>query len=347
MCNFPGDNHPMPIYHVPISSCFLFDNQPSSSDSPELVPKPGESTETFVKPNLLKNPKKEICSFDNADIATLRASGAFSNKAIIRPFDRTLRSDVSSGEWICFPAYPFSLGLRYPFPKFMMQFFRKTGLSFYQTMPMVWRVLIVLNQIKTLHIPDLCIEDIPIDYRLRSHGSSRFLLFPLLVTLSSSKQPKMRTDGNESFSLSGEIPSLRVTTFRLAPPTEESEETIKAVYRLTKSDKSFSSHLPSSSQYSSSDMSEPSPKPATSSKPTSSKAATISKPSPATKARASSAPKRKETDSHATPETFPYENHGFVEASGFMTSFLNQVKILILYPAYMLVMGDFLFIYPD
>ncbi|MFS7918077.1 hypothetical protein Hanom_Chr03g00196651 [Helianthus anomalus] len=29
-------------------------------------------------------------------------------------------------------------------------------------------------------------------------------------------------------------------------------------------------------------------------------------------------------DSPATSETFPYENHGFSEASGFMTSFLNQ-----------------------
>ncbi|MFS8034502.1 hypothetical protein Hanom_Chr17g01581871 [Helianthus anomalus] len=157
----------MPIYHAPISSLFLFDNQPSSSE--------------FL---------------------------------VIRPFDRTLRSDVSSGEWICFLAYPFSLCLRYPFPKFMMQFFRKTGLSFSQTIPMVWRVLIVLNQIKTLHIPDLCIEDIPIAYRLRSHGSSRFLLFstssnPLIL-----KATENEDVGNESFFLSGEIPSLRVTVVR-------------------------------------------------------------------------------------------------------------------------------------
>ncbi|KAJ0726485.1 hypothetical protein HanPI659440_Chr12g0470871 [Helianthus annuus] len=137
----------------------------------------GESTKTFVQQNLLKNPKKEICAFDNVDIAALRASGVFPDKAIIRPFDRTVRSDVSSGEWICFPAYPFSLVLQYPFPEFMMQFFRKTGLSFSQTIPRVWRVLIVLYQIKALHIPDLCIEDIPFAYRLRSHGSSRFLLF--------------------------------------------------------------------------------------------------------------------------------------------------------------------------
>ncbi|KAJ0693666.1 hypothetical protein HanPI659440_Chr15g0599771 [Helianthus annuus] len=49
------------------------------------------------------------------------------------------------------------------------------------------------------------------------------------------------------------------------------------------------------------------------------------KPSPATKPRASSSRKRKETDSPATStEAFPYENHGFLESSGFMTSFLNQ-----------------------
>ncbi|MFS8034062.1 hypothetical protein Hanom_Chr17g01576771 [Helianthus anomalus] len=89
-----------------------------------------ESTETFVNQNLLKKHEKEICSFDNADIATLKASGAFSDKAVIRAFDRTVQSHVSSSEWICFPACPFSLGLRYPFPEFIMQFFRKTGLRF-------------------------------------------------------------------------------------------------------------------------------------------------------------------------------------------------------------------------
>ncbi|MFS7984288.1 hypothetical protein Hanom_Chr11g00984761 [Helianthus anomalus] len=108
----------------------------------------GESTLTFINQNLLKNHEKEVCSFDNADIAALRASGAFSDKVVIRPFDRSLRSDVSSGEWICFPAYHFCLGLRYLFPEFMMQFFRKTGLSFSQTMPMVWRVLICLIRSK-------------------------------------------------------------------------------------------------------------------------------------------------------------------------------------------------------
>ncbi|KAJ0482333.1 hypothetical protein HanRHA438_Chr13g0610681 [Helianthus annuus] len=188
----------MEIHNAPICSLFLFEKQISSIESPgnplllvhllsiflsssamatRTHPQTGESSETFTQQNLLKNPEKEVCAFDNADTAALRASGAFPDNIVFRPFDRSIRSDVSSTDWICFPAYPFLLGLRYPFPEFMMQFFRTTGISFAQTMPMVWRVLIILNQIKNLHCPDLCIEDLPISYRLRSHGSSRFLLF--------------------------------------------------------------------------------------------------------------------------------------------------------------------------
>ncbi|KAJ0879283.1 hypothetical protein HanRHA438_Chr10g0449611 [Helianthus annuus] len=69
---------------------------------------------------------------------------------------------------------------------------------------------------------------------------------------------------------------------------------------------------------------EPSPKAPTSSRPSISKAVTTPKPPPATRTRAPSTRKRKETDSPATSETFPYKNYGFNEASGFMTSFLNQ-----------------------
>ncbi|MFS7937350.1 hypothetical protein Hanom_Chr05g00426551 [Helianthus anomalus] len=90
----------------------------------------GESTSSFVNQKLLKHPEKEVCSFDNADIAVLRTSGAFSDRAVSRPFDRSIHSDVSSEECICFSSYPFSLGLRYPFPEFIMQFFQITGLCF-------------------------------------------------------------------------------------------------------------------------------------------------------------------------------------------------------------------------
>ncbi|MFS7928987.1 hypothetical protein Hanom_Chr04g00327241 [Helianthus anomalus] len=77
---------------------------------------------------------------------------------------------------------------------------------------------------------------------------------------------------------------------------------------------------------------EPSPKAITSSNYSGSKAIATSKLPPATRTRAASARKRKETDSPAVSQTFPFENHGFNEASGFMTSFLNQVKTSIQYP---------------
>ncbi|KAJ0743601.1 putative mRNA splicing factor SYF2 [Helianthus annuus] len=135
----------------------------------------------------------------------------------------------------------------------------------------------------------------------------------------------------------------------LAPPSAESEQIIKEIYRLPESERTFSLYFASSSQKSSSNMCAPaktlqvfdleeldsysgpvqvkeerSPKPATSSKPVSSKATAVPKPSTATKLRSSSSCKRKESDSPATSEAFPYENHGFLESSRFMTSFLNQ-----------------------
>ncbi|MFS8023646.1 hypothetical protein Hanom_Chr16g01453891 [Helianthus anomalus] len=79
---------------------------------------------------------------------------------------------------------------------------------------------------------------------------------------------------------------------------------------------------------------EVNPKPAVTSKPTSSKAAAASKPSTASKPRSSSSRKRKEPDSPASSDVFSFENQGFSESNKFMTGFLNQVGILILYPAY-------------
>ncbi|MFS7928988.1 hypothetical protein Hanom_Chr04g00327251 [Helianthus anomalus] len=80
-------------------------------------------------------------------------------------------------------AYPFSIGLRYPFPAFIYRFFKLTGLSYAQTRPMVWQVLVILDRIKSRFTPDLRVEDLSMAYRLHSHGNSRFLLF------STSKNP--------------------------------------------------------------------------------------------------------------------------------------------------------------
>ncbi|MFS7916224.1 hypothetical protein Hanom_Chr02g00174651 [Helianthus anomalus] len=54
----------------------------------------GDSAPTFTPQDLLQNPEREICSFNNVDIAALHSSGAFLDGAIFRPFDRDLQSYV-------------------------------------------------------------------------------------------------------------------------------------------------------------------------------------------------------------------------------------------------------------
>ncbi|KAF5773699.1 hypothetical protein HanXRQr2_Chr13g0591471 [Helianthus annuus] len=167
-----------------------------------------------------------------------------------------------------FFAYPFSLGLRYPFPPFISRFFELIGLSYAQTMPMVWRVLMVPDQIKSRHCPDLCIEDLPIAYRLRSHGNNHFLLFPTSKNPLILKATKNEYQWQRKFffvkrdSIDGgfDLPVRWLTkaNFRdLAPPSAESQPKIKEVYRLPAAERTFSLHLTNSSQKSSSEMPVP------------------------------------------------------------------------------------------
>ncbi|KAM0060978.1 hypothetical protein Hdeb2414_s0004g00130531 [Helianthus debilis subsp. tardiflorus] len=137
----------------------------------------GDSASTFLPQNLLQYPEKEWCSFDSAHLSALQSSGIFPEGTVFRPYDREIRSDMSSTEWLCFNAFPFTLGLQFPFPDFITDFFRITSLSFSQTMPMLCRVLLVLDRIKNAHIPELSVNGLPLAYRLRSHRSSRFLFY--------------------------------------------------------------------------------------------------------------------------------------------------------------------------
>ncbi|KAJ0766102.1 hypothetical protein HanPI659440_Chr08g0311611 [Helianthus annuus] len=134
----------------------------------------GDSAPTFTPQNLLQYLEKEVCTFNNGYLSALRSSGIFPDGTVFRPYDRDLRSDASS---LCFNALPFTLGLRFHFSDFIMDFFRTTGLSFSQTMPMLWRVLVLLDRIKNTHIPELCVNDLPVVYWLRSHGSNRFQFY--------------------------------------------------------------------------------------------------------------------------------------------------------------------------
>ncbi|KAJ0726042.1 hypothetical protein HanPI659440_Chr12g0465761 [Helianthus annuus] len=137
----------------------------------------GDSAPTFFPHSILQDPEKEICSFDSAHLLALKTSGIFPEGTVFRPFDREIRSDMVSNEWLCFNAFPFTLGLRFPFPDFITEFFHITKISFSQTMPMLWRVLLVLDRIKNAHISERSVHGLPLAYWLRCHGSCRFLFY--------------------------------------------------------------------------------------------------------------------------------------------------------------------------
>ncbi|KAJ0434740.1 hypothetical protein HanOQP8_Chr17g0670081 [Helianthus annuus] len=172
---------------------------------------------------------------------------------------------MASNEWLCFNAFLFTLGLRFPFPDFITDFFRITKLSFSQTMPILWRVLLVLDRIKNAHIPELSVHDLPLAYQLRAHGSCRFLFY------STSNDPLiLRATRNEEewkskffFVKRSSIPGgadylvkwLRKANFRkLAPLLADSEKRIQAIRLLPKIERSFIPYPTSTRQHSSSNM---------------------------------------------------------------------------------------------
>ncbi|MFS8000492.1 hypothetical protein Hanom_Chr12g01178991 [Helianthus anomalus] len=102
-------------------------------------------------------------------------------------------------------------------------------------MPMLWRVLLVLDRIKNAHIPDLSVHDLPLTYRLRSHGSSRFLFYstsndPLILRATRNEEEwKFKLFFVKRSSIPGGadylVKWLRRADFRkLAPPLAGSEK---------------------------------------------------------------------------------------------------------------------------
>ena len=86
-----------------------------------------------------------------------------------------LKADLISPNWIAFPEYPFTLGLKYPFPGIISEFYKVTGLSFIQAMPIIWRVLYWINQLNQSKKLNIGVEEVASFYDLSTYGSCRFL----------------------------------------------------------------------------------------------------------------------------------------------------------------------------
>jgi len=137
--------------------------------------------------NILQNPSSELCKFTDPEIDQIRH--CFPEGTVFREFDSSMKSDCLSDTWVCFPAAPFQIGFTYPFPIFTQTFFSHTGLCYSQPMPMLWRVLFTLEQIKKEEGISFGLSKLPHLYNLVTHGSHRYLFkakphkpLPLLKT---------------------------------------------------------------------------------------------------------------------------------------------------------------------
>ncbi|MFS7943445.1 hypothetical protein Hanom_Chr06g00500361 [Helianthus anomalus] len=136
-----------------------------------------------------------------------------------------------SNEWSCFNAFPFTLGIQFPFPDFITEFFNITKISFSQRMPMLWRVL--------------------------CHGSCRFLFYstssnPLILRATRNKEEwksKFFFVKRDSIPGGADYP---VKWLRKADP----QKRIKTIRLLPEVERSFNPYPTYPSQFSSSNMSD-------------------------------------------------------------------------------------------
>ncbi|MFS7984779.1 hypothetical protein Hanom_Chr11g00990601 [Helianthus anomalus] len=195
----------------------------------------GDSAPSFIHQNILQDPEKEIWSFDSAHLSALKTSGIFPQGTVFRPFGWEIRSDMVSNKWLCFNTFPFTLGLRFPFSDFITEFFHITKNSFSQTMSMLWLVLLILDRIKNTHIPDLSEEWKSKFFFVRRDSIPGGAEYPVKWIRKGRTQADFR---------------------KLALPLADSRKRIDTIRLLPEFESSFNPYPASSSQLSSSNMSD-------------------------------------------------------------------------------------------
>jgi hypothetical protein len=78
--------------------------------------------------------------------------------------------------FLCFYLYPFSIGLKFPFPPFIEECFRHTGLAFTQILPHAWRVLLTVSAMCIKNGVSIGLGDLAFAYKFRSMGDMTYTL---------------------------------------------------------------------------------------------------------------------------------------------------------------------------
>ena len=127
-----------------------------------------QDSSDFVDQKLLAS--DEVCSFGAIHIENLIQKGVFPSGVEIMPSDSQLQSDFISRTWVAFPEYPFTLGLKYPFTGIIAEFFAKTGISYIQAMPVIWKTLYWIHFLNRSKNMSLEVADIATMYDLQTFG---------------------------------------------------------------------------------------------------------------------------------------------------------------------------------
>ena len=128
----------------------------------------------FINQGIISH--EETCSFGDNDIESLRLGGAFPSEAVFRPFDPLIQPDFVSPTWVCFPEYPFSMGLKYHFLGAFYEFIQVTSISNMQAMSIVWRIVYWIDQVNQSKDLDIGLSELASMYDLTTFRNSRFLL---------------------------------------------------------------------------------------------------------------------------------------------------------------------------
>ncbi|MFS7937121.1 hypothetical protein Hanom_Chr05g00423891 [Helianthus anomalus] len=95
----------------------------------------------------------------------------FPQNTEIWAFNPKIRVYFISVIWVCFLAYPFTLGPTYLFPPLITEFFEITKLCYSQVMPIIWRILLTLEYYNPSYPLSIGIPELAYAYNIETMTS--------------------------------------------------------------------------------------------------------------------------------------------------------------------------------
>jgi hypothetical protein len=131
----------------------------------------------FSETGFLKTSDAAVNTFCLSDAEDFKKAGKFpTDIEVFVPNDTRISIDWYSYGWFPFYVYPFSLGMKMPFPDLVLDFIRITQLSPGQMNAMIWNVLLSIDAISKKHGLEFRASDLTYQYEVRPFTSYLYTL---------------------------------------------------------------------------------------------------------------------------------------------------------------------------